>query len=48
LEEFSEVLLLNIITMATKLCQEADKIKPSGVRTLGNILRCMTRKHLGE
>ncbi|XP_052270212.1 HEAT repeat-containing protein 6-like isoform X2 [Dreissena polymorpha] len=48
MEEFSDVLMLNIITVATRLSQDADKLKPNAVRTLGNILRCMTKRHLGK
>ncbi|XP_052802166.1 HEAT repeat-containing protein 6-like [Mya arenaria] len=48
MEDFSDVVLLNIITTATRLSQESDKIKPNAVRTLGNILRCLSNRQLGK
>ena len=47
-EDFSEVLLLNVVTTATKACQDSDKVKANGVRSLGNILRYLSAKCISK
>jgi site-specific recombinase len=44
--DFSDVLVLNVINVATKACQDSDKVKPNGVRALGSILRYISKKQL--
>ncbi|KAL4223144.1 HEAT repeat-containing protein 6 [Mactra antiquata] len=46
LTDFSDVLALNVVTVATRACQDSDKVKPNGVRALGNILRFISAKQL--
>ncbi|XP_074640382.1 HEAT repeat-containing protein 6-like [Tubulanus polymorphus] len=41
LEDFSDMLLLKIISVATKGSQDSDKVKCNAVRALGNLLRYM-------
>ena len=48
MEDFSEVTLLNVVTTATKACQDSDKVKANGVRSLGNILRYLSAKNISK
>ena len=48
IEEYSEVLLLNVVNTATKACQDSDKVKANGVRSLGNILRYLSAKSVSK
>ena len=48
LDDYSEVLLLNVVNTAAKACQDSDKVKANGVRSLGNVLRYIPAKSVGK
>ncbi|XP_048252221.1 HEAT repeat-containing protein 6-like [Haliotis rufescens] len=47
-DEFSDMLLLKLLTVATKSSQDTDKVKSNAVRAVGNLLRYLTERSLGK
>uniref|UniRef100_A0A8C2EEW4 HEAT repeat-containing protein 6 n=1 Tax=Cyprinus carpio TaxID=7962 RepID=A0A8C2EEW4_CYPCA len=47
-EEFSDMLLLNMLRSATKASGDKDRVKSNAVRALGNLLHFLQPVHLGK
>ena len=39
---------MNVVNTAAKACQDSDKVKANGVRSLGNVLRYIPAKSVGK
>ena len=48
MEDFSDMLLQKLFTVAIKSCQDNDKVRSNAVRALGNLLRYLPNRSLGE
>lgn len=48
MNDFSDLLLQKLFTTSIKACQDSDKVKSNAVRALGNILRYLPIRSLGQ
>ncbi|ESO95312.1 hypothetical protein LOTGIDRAFT_116900 [Lottia gigantea] len=48
IEDFSDMLLLKLLTTATRASQDSGKVKSNAVRAVGNILRYLPNRSLGK